>query len=75
MTESEVTLAEELVFDAEQISTLDDEVAAAGEPHRVTSGGPVERLGHRRSPVDDNRLAVLVGDGETPDVERLELVG
>ena len=28
------------------------------EPHRLATGGPVERLGHRRPPVDHDRLAV-----------------
>ena len=45
------------------------EVAAARQPHRRAAGGPVEGLGDRRPPVDDDRLLVLVGHGEAADVE------
>ena len=47
------------------------EVAAAGQAHRLAAGGPVERLGDRRPPVDDHRLLVLVGHREAADVEGL----
>ena len=44
---------------------------AAGEAHRRSAGGPVEGLGDRRPPVDDDRLLALVGHGEAADVEDL----
>ena len=42
---------------------------AAGEAHRLAPGGPVERLGDGSPPVDHDRLALLVGDGQATDVE------
>ena len=39
--------------------------------HRVAPGRPVERLGDRGAPVDDQRLQVVPRDAETPDVEHL----
>ena len=39
------------------------------------AGGPVERLGDRRPPVDDQRLLVFVGDGQPADVKRLNARG
>ena len=44
------------------------------EAHRLATGGPVEGLGHRRPPVDHDRIGVLVGDGEPADVEALDAV-
>ncbi len=41
------------------------------QPHRSATRGAVERLGHRRSPVDDDGLLALVRDRETADVEGL----
>ena len=61
-------LAEELVLDGEQLAAAGGEVAAAHEAHRLAAGGPVEGLGDRRPPVDDERLAVLVGHGQPADV-------
>ena len=57
------------------VAALHGEVAAAGEAHRVAAGGPVERLGDRGPPVDDDRLAVLVGHGQAADVEALDGLG
>ena len=52
-------------------AALDDEVAAPHQPHRLATGGPVEGLGDGCPPVDDDRLGLVVGDGEAPDVEAL----
>ena len=68
-------LAEELVVEAEQQPAAGGEVTAADQAHRLAAGGPVERLGDRRPPVDDDRLLGLVGDGEAPDVEAVDQVG
>ena len=62
-------VAEDLVLDAQQGPAPDREVPAAGEAHRVATGGPVEGLGHGRPPVDDHRVLVLVGHGDATDVE------
>ena len=51
------------------------EVAAAGDAHRLDRGRPVEGLGDRRAPVDDQRREVVVGDRDAADVERLRLGG
>ena len=61
-------LAEQLVLDVEERAAPGGEVAAAGQAHRLAAGGPVERLGHRGPPVDDDRLLVLVGHRQAPDV-------
>ena len=70
-----MALAEQLVLEAEQRAALDREVPPPGQPHRLPARGPVEGLGDRRPPVDDDRLAVLVGHREAADVEALERVG
>ena len=70
-----MALAEQLVFQAEQRATLDDEVPPAQQAHRTATGRPVERLGHRGPPVDHYGLPVLVGDREATDVEALDGVG
>ncbi len=75
MADTEVTVAEQLVFQPEQRSPVHGEVPTTGESHRFAAGGPVERLGDRRAPVDDDRLALLVGDRQPADVERLQAVG
>ena len=62
---------EHLVLDAEQRAASDREVTPAGEAHRSVSRRPVERLGDRRSPVDDDRFLSLVGDRQAADVEGL----
>ena len=62
-------VAEQLVLDAEEGAAAGGEVAAAGQAHRLAAGGPVEGLGDGRPPVDDDRLPVLVGDRDPPDVE------
>ncbi len=36
---------------------------------RVMGQGPVERLGRRGAPIDDERVTVLVSDGDSTDVE------
>ena len=61
-----MALAEQLVLDPEQLLALDGEVAAAGEAHRLAAGGPVERLGDRRPPVDHDRFAVSSATARRP---------
>ena len=72
VSDAEVTLAEQLVLDAEQRASFDGEVSSAHEPHRLATSGTIERLGNRGSPVDDHRFPIEVGDGKSPDVEALE---
>ena len=62
-------LAEQLVLDGQQLAAPGGEVAAADQAHRRAPGGPVEGLGHRGPPVDHQRLPLLVGHGQAPDVE------
>ena len=62
-------LVEDLVVDADHLSTLaGDQVAPPHDRHGCDGGGPVERFRHRCAPVDDERRVVLVLDGEAPDV-------
>ena len=75
VADTEVAGAEQLVFQTQQCAPLHREVAAPGEAHRLAAGGPVERLGDGSTPVDDDRLALLVGDRQATDVERLQPVG
>src|SRR5262249_37561553 len=73
LADAEMPAAEELVLDVEELATLDGEMPAPHEAHRVAAGGSVERLGPRRPPVDDDGLAMVVGHGEAPEVERLDV--
>jgi len=66
---------EQLVLDAVQRATLHHEMPAAREPHRVATGGSVERLGHRGPPVHHHGLAIVVGDRQSTDVETLDSDG
>jgi hypothetical protein len=64
---------EQLVVDPQQGAPPRGEVASSTEAHRITTRGPVERLGDRSPPVDDHGFALLVGHGDATDVERLAL--
>ena len=75
VADAEVAFAEQLVLQTQQGAALHGEVPASGEAHRLASGGTVERLGDGRPPVDDDRFALLVGDRQSADVERLQPVG
>ena len=62
-------LVEHLVVEADQLAALaGDEVTAAHDVHRLDRGRPVEGLGDRCPPVDDERRVLVVLDGEAPDV-------
>ena len=71
VADAEVPAAEQLVLDAEHVPALDREVPPPDEAHRLAAGGAVERLGDRCPPVDDDRVGLLVGDGQAADVEAL----
>jgi hypothetical protein len=72
VTDTEVSFAEQFVFDPEQRAALDGEVPTTNESHRLATRRSIERLGHWRAPVDDDRLSIEVRDRETTDVETLE---
>ena len=57
MADAEMAVAEQLVLDAQDGAAFDGEVAAALQAHRLAAGRPVERLGDRSAPVDDDGLA------------------
>jgi hypothetical protein len=61
-------LAERFVVEAQDPPPLGEEVPAAAEPERLGLGGPVERLGDRCPPIDDEGLLVLVGDRHPAEV-------
>ena len=69
--DAEVTFTEQFVFDTEQLRTFDHEVTTPSQAHGLTTGGSVERLGHRGAPVHHDRVAILVGHGQAADVEAL----
>ena len=60
---------EDLVVQPDQLAVLPTEVASPHDTHRVVGQRPVERLGGRRPPVDDERVAVLVSDGQATHVQ------
>ncbi len=62
---------EPLVLDPHDLAALEGEVAAEDESLGVATGGPVEGLGNRGPPVDDERLVVCSVDGQSTDVEGL----
>ena len=62
---------EDLVVDADQTLGLGGEVTTPFQTERLGAGGPVERLGHGRPPVDDDGVLFLIGNGEPTDVEPL----
>ena len=64
--------AEVLVLDADDPATVGGQVAAEDQVHRLTAGGPVERLGHRGPPVHHQGVDVVSGDPEATDVEALD---
>ena len=69
-----VGAAEVLVLVGGQFAALDAESSPQADAHGLGGRGPVERRRNRCAPVDDERVAVLVGDVSAPDVE-LFLVG
>ena len=73
--DAEVTLAEQLVLDAEKIPAVHVEVATAHQTERLATGRAVERLGDRRPPVHHHGVGELVGHRETADVEALRRLG
>lgn len=48
------------------------EMTPAGQAHRVATRGSIERLGHRRTPVDHHGFAVLVCNRQATDMEALD---
>ncbi len=60
---------EDFVLQPDELAVSPTEVASAHDAHGVLGQGPVERLGGRRTPVDDERVAVLVSDRHATDVE------
>ncbi len=67
--------AEALVLDPHDAPALSGQMAPQDQSHGVAPRGPVERLRHRRPPVDDQGLEVLARDPEPADVEALGFPG
>ena len=63
-----VGIVELLVEVGGQSPSTDRESAAMAEAERVDAGGPVERRGDRRSPVDDHGIVGIVFDVPAADV-------
>jgi hypothetical protein len=62
-------LGELLVLIGGELGAGEPEPAPPRQAHRVGRAGPVEGPGHRRAPVDDDRVAIAVMDVTTPDVQ------
>src|SRR5438477_305561 len=62
-------VVEVLVQHVEQVSAFYEEAPPQPQAHGVGHRRPVERRGHRRSPVGDDRLAVAVLYMAAADVE------
>ena len=60
------------VLDGDDASALGGQVTAEDQVHGLAAGGPVERLGHRGPPVDDQRDDVVGRHPQTADVEGLD---
>ncbi len=63
----------EVVLDADDLGAAAAQHPAADDTHRVDRRRPVERGGGRGSPVDDERLVVVVAHPEPADVADLAL--
>src|SRR3954454_19148528 len=59
---------EHVVLDVEQPPSTGTQVTSAYDAQRIGRGGPVERLGYRRPPVDQQRVVALVGQPDPADV-------
>src|ERR1019366_3981053 len=66
---------EAFIFDPHDPAPLGGQMAPQDEAHGVAPRGPVERLRHRGTPVDDQGLEVLARDPEPADVEALGVPG
>jgi hypothetical protein len=69
-----MAFAEKFVFNTKQVPAFDNEVTASCQAHRVAPRCPVKRFGDRRTPVDNDRFTIFVGNGKTTYVKRLKLV-
>ena len=69
-----MTFAKQFVFKCQQFCTFNNEVAAAQQTHGFATSGAIKRFGNRRAPVNNNGLPVRVGNGETTNVEVLDIV-
>ena len=67
--------SEKLIVKADHPSTLHANVTSSHHPSPVGAGGPIKGLGHRRPPVDHQRLARLVGNTESADVQPVPVFG
>ncbi len=67
--DSQREITEQFIVDSEQRSAAGGEVPPPLDTHGLAPSSPVERLGNRRAPVDDDRILLAVPDAETTDVE------
>jgi hypothetical protein len=65
---------EHLVFDRDERPSLDDQVTAADHTSGRAGGCAVEQRGHRRSPIDQQRILLLASEADTADVEPRSVV-
>ena len=68
-----IGVGEVLIFDAHHFPAANGHVTATREPERLNSRGAVEGFGDGGAPVDDERIEVVVGNGQATNVKRLAL--
>ena len=66
---------EHFVVDADETVLFCREVPATLEPQGIAAGCPVERLGNRCPPVEDDRILGAVRHRKTADIEALATIG
>ena len=66
---------EDVVVDGDDGPSGQPDVAAPEHPHRVLRRRPVEGLRHRRAPVEQQRIVIVVEKTDTADVRRLPVDG
>ena len=69
MADSQMPFTEELILQGQHAAALHNEMTPACDAHRIAPGSAVERLGNRRAPVDHDRFGILIGHGQSTDVE------
>ena len=68
-----MSFTEQLIFDAQQLLTIDSKVATSRKAHRLTASCAIKRLRNWSTPIDYDRLAMLVGNSKPADVKTFDL--
>ncbi len=74
MAEPEVPISEQLIFNPQEIASLDYEMPPPRKAHWFAPCCSVERFGDGSPPVDHHWLAILVSNCEAAEVKRFGLI-